>query len=373
MTARLSTFRPRRRSSAVRAREPVRGAQQSASRTWRRSPASAATSSSATASSSVSTARATKRAKHRSRFKASRTCWRNSACSCRTTSTRSCATSRPSPCRRRCRRSRSPARRSTSRCRRSATRRACAAAALLMTPLRGADGEIYALAQGNLIVGGFGVQGDDGSRVTVNVPSTGRVPNGATVERMVPTTLGTTESLVLNLNSPDFTTAARLTESINASLGAGTAESIDGISIRVRAPEGESERVAYLSHIENLEVEPAAARGQGHRQLAHGNRRHRLQRAGVAGRRRARLAGRPHHGNGAREPAERVRRRPHGRRGPVGHRRRRREQPHVRVRARHELERHRRGREPGRRGARRPRGDPRSACAKRALCAPSSS
>jgi flagellar P-ring protein precursor FlgI len=130
---------------------------------------------------------------------------------------------------------------------------------LLMTPLRGADGEIYALAQGNLIVGGFGVQGDDGSRVTVNVPSTGRVPNGATVERMVPTTLGTAEALVLNLNAPDFTTAARLTESINASVGAGTAESIDAISIRVRAPAGESERVAYLSHIENLEVEPASA------------------------------------------------------------------------------------------------------------------
>ncbi len=130
---------------------------------------------------------------------------------------------------------------------------------LLMTPLQGADGAIYAMAQGNLIVGGFGVQGDDGSRVTVNVPSTGRVPNGATVERMVPTALGTTESLVLNLNAPDFTTAARLTDSINASLGAGTAASIDAISVRVRAPAGESDRVAYLSHIENLEVEPATA------------------------------------------------------------------------------------------------------------------
>ena len=130
---------------------------------------------------------------------------------------------------------------------------------LVMAPLRGADGQIYAMAQGNLIVGGFGVQGDDGSRVSVNVPSTGRIPNGATVERMVPTALGTTESLVLNLNAPDFTTAARLTESINASLGAGTAESIDAISVRVRAPAGESDRVAYLSHIENLEVVPAAA------------------------------------------------------------------------------------------------------------------
>lgn len=130
---------------------------------------------------------------------------------------------------------------------------------LLLSPLRGADGEIYALAQGNLVVGGFGISGDDGSRVSVNVPSTGRVPNGATVERMVPSALGTAEALVLNLNTPDFTTAARLTDSINASLGAGTAATIDAISIRVRAPAGESERVAYLSHIENLDVEPAAA------------------------------------------------------------------------------------------------------------------
>jgi flagellar P-ring protein precursor FlgI len=130
---------------------------------------------------------------------------------------------------------------------------------LLLTPLRGADGEIYALAQGNLIVGGFGISGDDGSRVTVNVPSTGRVPNGATVERMVASALGTADALVLNLNTADFTTAARLTDSINASLGAGTAETLDAISIRVRAPAAESERVAYLSHIENLEVEPAQA------------------------------------------------------------------------------------------------------------------
>jgi flagellar P-ring protein precursor FlgI len=130
---------------------------------------------------------------------------------------------------------------------------------LLMAPLRGADGQIYALAQGNLVVGGFGISGDDGSRVSVNVPSTGRVPNGATVERMVPTTLGTADSLILNLNSPDFTTAARLTDSINASLGAGTAATIDAVSIRVRAPAGEAERVPYLSHIENLEVEPAEA------------------------------------------------------------------------------------------------------------------
>jgi flagellar P-ring protein precursor FlgI len=130
---------------------------------------------------------------------------------------------------------------------------------LLMAPLRGADGQIYAMAQGNLIVGGFGVQGDDGSKVTVNVPSTGRIPNGATVERIVPSTLGTADSLVLNLNTPDFTTAARLMEAVNASLGAGVAETIDPISVRVRAPQDEGQRVAYISHIENLEVAPAHA------------------------------------------------------------------------------------------------------------------
>ncbi len=131
--------------------------------------------------------------------------------------------------------------------------------ALVMTPLRAADGQIYALAQGNLIVGGFGIEGGDGSRVSVNVPSTGRVPNGATVERAVPSTLGTADSLVLNLHTPDFTTAARLAESINTSLGGGVAETVDPISVRVHAPADEAQRVAYISHIENLEVEPATA------------------------------------------------------------------------------------------------------------------
>lgn len=130
---------------------------------------------------------------------------------------------------------------------------------LLMTPLRGADSQIYALAQGNLIVGGFGVSGDDGSRVTVNIPSTGRVPNGATVERTVPSTLGNEDSLILNLHGADFTTAHRVAESINASLGAGVATTIDPISVRVNAPLDQTQRVGFISHIENLEVEPASA------------------------------------------------------------------------------------------------------------------
>ena len=130
---------------------------------------------------------------------------------------------------------------------------------LLMTPLRGADGDVYAIAQGNLIVGGFGVSGDDGSRVSVNVPSTGRVPNGATVERLVPSALGAPDSLILNLNTPDFTTAYHVAEAINASVGAGTAETIDPISVRVRAPVDEAQRVGYIAHLENLEVEPGQA------------------------------------------------------------------------------------------------------------------
>ena len=130
---------------------------------------------------------------------------------------------------------------------------------LIMAPLLGADGQVYAIAQGNLVVGGFGVQGDDGSKVTVNVPSTGRVPNGATVERIVPSTLGTVDSLILNLNTPDFTTAARLADAVNASVGAGVATTIDPTSIRVQAPADDAQRVAYISHLENLEVEPAQA------------------------------------------------------------------------------------------------------------------
>ena len=130
---------------------------------------------------------------------------------------------------------------------------------LLMTPLRGIDGEVYAIAQGSLIVNGFGADGRDGSRISVNVPSTGRIPNGATVEREVPTDFATTPYVVLNLHTPDFTTAARLTDSINALLGPGTAEAIDAVSVRVAAPADPSQRIAYLSSLEMLEIEPGEA------------------------------------------------------------------------------------------------------------------
>ncbi|MGB5346228.1 MAG: flagellar basal body P-ring protein FlgI [Woeseia sp.] len=127
---------------------------------------------------------------------------------------------------------------------------------LLMAPLRGADGNVYAIAQGNLIVGGFGASGADGSRVTVNVPSAGRIPNGATVERTVPNDFLRSSLVVLNLHTPDFTTSGRLASEINSTLGLGTAESIDAVSVAVRAPQDSSQLTAFISVLENLEVEP---------------------------------------------------------------------------------------------------------------------
>ena len=130
---------------------------------------------------------------------------------------------------------------------------------LLVTPLHGLDGQIYAIAQGNLIVSGFGVEGTDGSKLTVNVPSSGRIPNGATVEKAVASQITQGDSITLNLNDPDFTTATRLVASVNKSMGDGIASVMDGGTIRVRAPLDITQRVAFLSMVENLEVEPGAA------------------------------------------------------------------------------------------------------------------
>ena len=133
---------------------------------------------------------------------------------------------------------------------------------LLMAPLRGADGNVYALAQGNLVVGGFGASGNDGSSVTVNIPSAGRIPNGATVERSVPSDFLTQESIVLNLNVPDFTTSNRLAMQINQTMGEGTAQSLDAVSVAVRAPLDVSQRTAFVSALESLEVTPGEAQAR---------------------------------------------------------------------------------------------------------------
>lgn len=130
---------------------------------------------------------------------------------------------------------------------------------LIMTPLRGADGEVYAIAQGSLVVGGFGVAGKDGSSIAVNVPSAGRIPNGASVEREVPNGFTAEPFVMLNLHSPDFTTSARLAEGINKLLGQGTAQSVDSVSVKVAAPADASQRTAYLATLEAIEIEPGDA------------------------------------------------------------------------------------------------------------------
>ena len=127
---------------------------------------------------------------------------------------------------------------------------------LLMTPLKGADGQIYAIAQGNVVVGGLGVSGKDGSRVSVNVPSAGRIPGGATVERAVDTAFDAGADIQLDLHTPDFTTAARLASGINQLLGGPFARALDPVSVSVRAPADPAARVAFLSELENLEVQP---------------------------------------------------------------------------------------------------------------------
>jgi len=127
---------------------------------------------------------------------------------------------------------------------------------LLMSPLKGADGKIYAIAQGNLVVGGLSASGQDGSKITVNNPSVGRIPNGATVERGVQSPFNKGNSLVFNLHNSDFTTANRMVEAINKILGPDTARALDATSVKVSAPLDQSQRVSFASLVENMIVMP---------------------------------------------------------------------------------------------------------------------
>ncbi len=124
---------------------------------------------------------------------------------------------------------------------------------LVATPLKGADGQIYALAQGNLIVGGAGAAAG-GSKVTINHLSAGRIPEGASVERSVPTPLLEGDSLSLGLNASDFNTARAVAGAINTAKGNGIATALDGRTVRVRVPSASGDRVAFLADIENLSV-----------------------------------------------------------------------------------------------------------------------
>lgn len=130
---------------------------------------------------------------------------------------------------------------------------------LLLTPLKGADGRVYAMAQGNITVVGLSVSGEDGSSVTVNVPSGGRIPNGATVEADIPNPFYFTPTLTYNLRTPDFTSAKRMSDAINEMMGPGTAYPVDAASVEVTAPKLKSQRVDYVSVLENIEFTPGEA------------------------------------------------------------------------------------------------------------------
>ncbi len=130
---------------------------------------------------------------------------------------------------------------------------------LVMMPLRGADGQIYAMAQGNLAVGGLGIEAADGSRTLVNIPSAGRIPGGATVERSVGTGFADTPNLTFNLAEPDLTTALRVADAINGKVGSGMAEAIDAVSIQIRTDRGAASRIVQMGLIENITVTPAKA------------------------------------------------------------------------------------------------------------------
>jgi len=127
---------------------------------------------------------------------------------------------------------------------------------LVATPLKGADGRIYAMAQGNLIVGGAGAAAA-GSSVQINHLSAGRIPQGATVEASVPTPLLQGESIDLGLNAADFSTARRVAQAINVAKGQGTARALDGRTVSVRMPAEPDARIAFLADIENLPIELA--------------------------------------------------------------------------------------------------------------------
>jgi flagellar P-ring protein precursor FlgI len=127
---------------------------------------------------------------------------------------------------------------------------------LLMTPLKGADGQIYAMAQGNVVVGGAGAAAN-GSKAQINQLSVGRISAGATVERAVATELGQGDTITLELKESDFSTASLVVDAVNKRFGAQTASALDGRVIRVRAPMGNDERVSFLGALESINVQPA--------------------------------------------------------------------------------------------------------------------
>ncbi|PIW60953.1 flagellar basal body P-ring protein FlgI [Shewanella sp. CG12_big_fil_rev_8_21_14_0_65_47_15] len=128
---------------------------------------------------------------------------------------------------------------------------------LLQTFLKGVDGNVYAIAQGSLVVSGFSADGLDGSKVIQNTPTVGRIPNGAIVERSVASPFSTGDYLTFNLRRSDFSTAQRMADAINDLLGPDMARPLDATSVQVSAPRDVSQRVSFLATLENIDVEPA--------------------------------------------------------------------------------------------------------------------
>ena len=126
--------------------------------------------------------------------------------------------------------------------------------ALLLTPLRAADGEVYALAQGNVVVGGFSAQGKSGSSITVNTPTSGRIPSGAAIEREIPTDFAAKPSVRLSLRHPQFQTAINIVDAINKKFG-DIATASDATSVDVVAPANPTQRVAFMAKLEAMNIE----------------------------------------------------------------------------------------------------------------------
>ncbi len=133
---------------------------------------------------------------------------------------------------------------------------------LLMTALKGANGQVYAIAQGNLVVGGLGIEGADGSSTIQGTPTVGRIPSGATVEKMIPTTFLEKDNIVLNLHQADFSQADRIAETINDTFGPEVATPLDSTSIKVRTPERPSQKVSFIGLLENLNFEPVSPKAK---------------------------------------------------------------------------------------------------------------
>ncbi|MTD26952.1 flagellar basal body P-ring protein FlgI [Erwinia sorbitola] len=126
---------------------------------------------------------------------------------------------------------------------------------LLLTQLRGADGEVYALAQGNVVVGGMTASGNSGSSVTINTPTVGIVPNGATVEREIPSDFIDNNEVYLNLKRPSFKTANNIAKALNQQFGSGTAQAKNATNVAVNAPKDPGGRVAFMSMLEDVQID----------------------------------------------------------------------------------------------------------------------